>query len=192
MARVVLYMSMSLDGFVTGPHDDATRPLGIGGERLHEWSGAEGVPASPLSLKVVEEIGAAGAVIAGRRTVERFGGRVCPLHGGVAVFVPTRGALPGDPPANVHFVPDGIASCVTRAKTAAGDRDVVLHGARIAQECLRAGLLDEMEIHLVPVVLGSGRRLFDGLEPERMDLTLDRALDAPGVTHLRYRVRYRR
>ena len=81
---------------------------------------------------------------------------------------------------------------VTRAKAAAGVRDILLHGAATAQECLRAGLLDEVELHLIPVLLGQGRRLFEDLPPDHIELELLRALDAPGVLHLRYRVRHRR
>jgi dihydrofolate reductase len=104
------------------------------------------------------------------------------------VFVPTHTAPQSEPPGQVRFVTDGIESCVAQAKNAAGDRNVLLHGANTAQECLRAGLLDEMEIHLIPVLLGQGRRLFDNLGPEHIELELLRTLQAPGVTHLRYRV----
>jgi dihydrofolate reductase len=107
------------------------------------------------------------------------------------VFVPTHTAPDGGGPGQVRFVTDGIASCVAQAKEAAGGRNVLLHGAYTAQECLRAGLLDEMEIHLIPVLLGQGRRLFDNLGPEHIELDLVRTLQAPGVTHLRYRVRSR-
>jgi dihydrofolate reductase len=190
MARVVLYMSMSLDGFIAGPRDDVSRPLGVEGDRLHAWGTRP--PASELSARVFDEMRAAGAVIAGRRTFELAGGWMNEHHDGVPVFVPTRAVPEGEPPANVLFVADGIESCVAQAKAAAGDRDVVLRGAHTAQQCLRAGLLDEMEIHLVPVVLGEGRRLFDALGPDHIELTLDRAIDAPGVVHLRYRVHGRK
>jgi dihydrofolate reductase len=197
MAQVVLYMSMSLDGFIAGPYDCMTHPLGINGERLHAWGTPGDIdpesrrPASELSAKVFDEMLATGAVIAGRRTFELAGGWAGDHHNGVPVFVPTRGPA-GEPPGNVRFVTDGIESCVAQAKAAAGDRDVMLHGAYTAQECLRAGLLDAMEIHLVPLLLGGGRRLFDAVGPEHIELTLDRAIDAPGVTHLRYQVRKKR
>ena len=104
------------------------------------------------------------------------------------IFVPMRSPPPGPPPGNIRFVTDGIASCVAQAKAVAGERNVLLHGATTAQECLRAGLLDEMEIHLIPVLLGQGRRLFDGFSAEHIELELVRSLQAPGVLHLHYRV----
>jgi dihydrofolate reductase len=89
----------------------------------------------------------------------------------------------------VHFVTEGIAACVEQAKAAAGDRDVMLHGAYTARECLKAGLLDVLEIQLMPVLLGQGRSLSEGLPPEHIELDLVRTLEAPGVPHLRYEVR---
>jgi dihydrofolate reductase len=187
-------MSMSLDGFIAGPDDHAGQGLGRNGERLHDWlrdGGAEVAayrPSAEPSQIVFDELMATGAVITGRRTgdfVDYWDGD---HHGGVPIFVP-----PHHPPAEnrhqrVHFVTDGIESCVSQAKAAAGDRDVMLHGANTAQECLRAGVLDVLEIQLVPVLLGQGRLLFDGLEPEHIELELVRALEAPKVLHLRYEV----
>ncbi len=99
-------------------------------------------------------------------------------------------AAPAEPaPGHARYVTDGIASCVARAKAAAGRRDILLHGAATAQECLRAGLLDEMQLHLVPVLLGQGRRLFEHMPPDHIELELLRALDGAGALHLRYRVR---
>jgi dihydrofolate reductase len=107
---------------------------------------------------------------------------------GVPIFVPTH-----QPPAenrfeHVHYVTDGIAACVRQAKAAAGDRDVFMHGAYTAQRALKAGVLDAIEIQLRPVLLGQGRRLFDGLPPEHIELDLVRALKAPATVHLRYQV----
>jgi dihydrofolate reductase len=127
------------------------------------------------------------AVIAGRRTFDLARGWDGDHADGVPVFVPTHAAPESTPPGHVRFVTDGIESCVATAKAAAGDRDVLLHGANTAQECLRAGLHDEMEIHLIPVLLGEGRRLFEDLGPEHIELELSRVLEAPGVTHLRSR-----
>jgi dihydrofolate reductase len=102
----------------------------------------------------------------------------------VPIFVPTRG-VPPNPQSNwVRYVPD-VATAMREAKAAAGDENVMVHGAALAQSLLRESLLDEMEIHLIPVVLGAGRRLFD---EGRFELELTRVLDAPGVTHLHYRV----
>ena len=194
MSRLVLYMSMSLDGFITGPDDDKNNPLGVEGHRLHDWlrdgdadPGSHRPNAEP-SRTVFDEMLATGAVVTGKRTgdlVDYWGGD---HHDGVPIFVPTHRAPDGEPPGYVRFVTDGVESCVAHAKAAAGDRDVMLHGANTAQECLRAGVLDEMEIHLVPVLLGAGRRLFDGLGTDHIELDLLRALEAPGVLHLRYRV----
>jgi dihydrofolate reductase len=140
---------------------------------------------------VFDEVMATGAVIAGRRTFDLAGGWNGDHHDGVPIFVPTH-RPPNDPPrgaATITFVTDGIEATVTQAKAAAGDKNVLLHGAATAQQCLRAGLLDELEIHLVPVLLGQGRRLFDHLSADHIELELTRVVDAPGITHLLYRVR---
>jgi dihydrofolate reductase len=108
----------------------------------------------------------------------------------VPIFVPTHHVPAGTPPGNVRFVTDGIESCVKQAKAAAGDRDVMLHGAYTAQSCLRARVLDVMEIQLVPVLFGGGRRLFDGLGPDHIELEPVRALESPSALHLRYEVKY--
>ena len=188
MAKSVLYMSMSLDGFITGPHDGAGNGLGTGGNRLHEWLG-EPVSEPPyfdppgLSGKVFAELMATGAVVVGRKTFE-YAGHWGGDHHGVPIFVPTRGTPPESQSDWVHYVPDA-ATAMREAKAAAGDEDVMVHGAGLARSLLREGLLDELEIHLIPVVLGVGRRLFGS---DRVELELTRVLDAPGVTHLRYRV----
>ena len=188
MARTVLYMSMSLDGFITGPNDGPGNGLGNDGLRLHEWLG-EPVGGYPHfdppgpSGQVFAELMATGAVVVGRKTFDhagQWGGD----HHGVPIFVPTRGTPQEPPSAWVRYVPDA-ATAVREAKAAAGERHVMVHGADLAQSLLREGLLDEMEIHLVPVLLGEGRRLFGAT---RAELELTRVLEAPGVTHLRYRV----
>ncbi|MFB4304547.1 dihydrofolate reductase family protein [Actinomadura sp. GTD37] len=200
MSRSVLYMSMSLDGFITGPGDGPENGLGTGGERLHAWlfdgdheaRGGVGLPALRThadSVPVIEEMLATGAVLTGRRTFEAAGGWGGDHHDGVHIEVFTR-SEPGDDAVqapNVHYATDGIAAAMARAKEAAGERDVMVHGATTAQLALRAGMLDELEIHQVPVLLGGGRSLFGALgSPHRLDLV--RVIDAPGVTHLRYRV----
>jgi dihydrofolate reductase len=130
-----------------------------------------------------------GAVLTGRRTgdfADYWGGD---HHDGVPIFVPTRAAPTDNRYRRVHFVTEGIAACVEQAKAAAGDRDVMLHGAYTAQQALKAGVLDVLEIQLMPVLLGQGRRLFEDLTPEHIELDLVRTLEAPGVLHLRYEVR---
>lgn len=188
MTNSVLYMSMSLDGFITGPDDGPGNGLGTGGNRLHEWLG-EPVSELPhfdppgLSGQVFAEVMATGAVVVGRKTFD-YAGHWGGDHHGVPIFVPTRGTPPAPQSGWVRYVPDA-ATAMREAKAAAADRDVMVHGAGLAQSLLREGLLDELEIHLVPVVLGDGRRLFGG---DRIEVELTRVLDAPGVTHLRYRV----
>jgi dihydrofolate reductase len=189
MSSSILYMSMSLDGFITGPADDVGNGLGNGGQRLHEWlsDGRGGIGPSGVNGDVYAELMSTGAVLVGRRTFE-MAGEWNGDHHGVPIFVLTRRA--GDAPRwpLVTYV-DDVADAMARAKAAAGDRDVLVHGARTAQLALGAGVLDELEVHQVPVLLGDGRRLFDGLGPEHIELKLARVIDAPGVTHLRYRVR---
>jgi dihydrofolate reductase len=196
MSRLVLYMSMSLDGFIAGPGDNKDNPFGTQGQRLHKWLGGGGDdvsgfrPSDEPSRTVFDELMSTGAVITGRRTgdfVDYWGGD---HHDGVPIFVPRHHAPTGEPPGDVRFVTDGIESCVEQAKTAAGNRDVMLHGAYTARECLRACLLDVLEIQLAPVLFGQGRRLFDGLGPDHIELEPVRTLESPSALHLRYEVRY--
>jgi dihydrofolate reductase len=195
MSKVVLYMSMSVDGFITGPDDGMGRGLGVNGERLHDWLSHGGVdpgshrPVDGTNATVFDEMMATGAVITGRRTFDHAGGWAGDHHDGVPIFVLTHAAPDEPAPGSARYVTDGIESCVAQAKAAAGSRDVMLHGAATAQACLRAGLLDELQLHLMPVLLGQGRRLFDDLPPDHVELELLRSLDGPGVLHLRYRVR---
>jgi dihydrofolate reductase len=189
MSSSVLSMSMSLDGFITGPDDDVGQGLGRGGERLHDWlgDGAAGFRPSGPSGKIFDEAMATGAVLVGRRTFD-LAGRWNGDHHGVPIFVPTRGQPPAPASRWVNYVTDGIESAMRQAKQAAGDANVLVHGAEVAQSCLRAGVLDELEVHLIPVLLGAGRRLFGDLA-EHVELELTRVVDAPGVTHLRFRVK---
>ena len=129
-----------------------------------------------------------GAVITGRRTGDFAGYWGGDHHNGVPIFVPTHQPPADNPYERVHFVTDGIESSVRQVKDAADDRDVMLHGAYTAQECLKAGVLDAIEIQLRPVLLGQGRRLFDNLPAKHIELNLVRALQAPGTLHLRYDV----
>jgi dihydrofolate reductase len=189
MSKSVLYMSMSLDGFIAGPDDHAAQGLGAGGERLHAWLG-EPVGDYPFfeppgpSGEVFAEAMATGAVVVGRHTFD-YAGHWNGDHHGVPIFVPTRGTPPPPQSDWVHYVTDGVESAMRQAKEAAGDANVMVHGADLAQSLLRAGVLDELEIHLVPLVLGKGRRLFGD---DEVELEVVRVVDAPGVTHLHYRV----
>jgi dihydrofolate reductase len=194
MSATVLSMSMSLDGFITGPNDGRGNGLGVDGHRLHDWLADGSDPASHrpsgASGEVFDELMATGAVVVGRRTFEIAGGWSGDHHDGVPIFVLTRRPPDGGAPdwPLVTYVTD-VATAMAAAKDAAGDRDVLVHGARTAQLALAAGVLDELEIHQIPVLLGQGRRLFDHLGPHHIELELARIVDAPGVTHLRYRVR---
>jgi dihydrofolate reductase len=188
MSKSVLYMSMSLDGFITGPDDGPGNGLGTGGDRLHAWLG-EPVAEEPhfappgLSGQLVSEMIATGAVVVGRKTFD-YAGHWGGDHHGVPIFVLTRGTPPQPKSSWVHYGADA-ATAMNEAKAAAGDRNVMVHGAELAQSLLGEGLLDELEIHLIPVVLGAGRRLFGN---DRIELELTRVLDAPGVTHMHYRI----
>ena len=189
MSVSVLYMSMSLDGYIAGPNDDVGNPGGDGFMRLHDWYGFEAAQKSEMGAHFLAEGGACGAIVAGRRTVEQvdhWGGD----NNGLPIFVPSH-RPPGPSVANyplVTYVSDGIASAMTKAKAAAGKRNVLVHGAYTAQRALEAGVLDELQIHQIPVLFGGGRRLFEVL-PVRMELEIVGVIDTPEATHIRYRVR---
>jgi dihydrofolate reductase len=186
VAATVLYMSMSLDGFIAGPNERPDNGLGDGGERLHEW-----FPAGGVNGQVVDEFMSTGAVVAGRGTVEPAGYWGGDHHDGVPIFILTRrssGSAPEQWPLVTYL--NDVGTAMSEAKRAAGNKNVLVHGAGIAQLALAAGVLDELEIHLVPVLLGQGRRLFDGLSPEHIELERTRTLEGEdGVTHLHYRVK---
>jgi dihydrofolate reductase len=192
MALIRLYMTMSLDGYVVGPADSVDDPMGIGGFRLFNWLDHREDPGP--NGQVLAELLATRAVISGRRTYEHANRWNGDHHDGVPVFVLTHDPPADPPPGSVHYVTD-VAESATLARQAAGDADVMVHGAGVAQALLRAEELDELELHLVPVLLGQGRRLFDHLAAERVELELMRRLEPPvsdlehRVTHLRYRVR---
>ena len=192
MAASVLYMSMSVDGYIAGPGDEPGNPGGDGFMRLHEWYGygADGtLNTKPgAAEEFVAETLATGAVVAGRRTVEQVDHLGGDEHG-VPIFVPSH-RPPGPTVANyplVTYVSDRIESAMAQAKAAAGDKNVVLLGGYTAQRALEAGVLDELQIHQIPVLFGAGRRLFDVL-PERVELDVVRVIDTPDATHIRYRV----
>jgi dihydrofolate reductase len=189
----VLYMSMSLDGYIAGPNDEPGNPGGDGFMRLHDWfvtQDGELFRPPGTAGHLVDELNETGAVLAGRRTVEQvdhWGGD----HHGVPIFVPSH-RPPGPSVANyplVTYVTDGIASAMAQAKAAAGGRNVLVHGAYTAQRALGAGVLDELQIHQIPVLLGRGRRLFDVL-PSRVELEIVRVIATPEATHIRYRVHH--
>jgi dihydrofolate reductase len=197
MSESVLDMSMSLDGYIAGPNDEPGNPGGDVFMRLHDWFGfapdgperqSVPVPKSDLGRHFLDEINATGAVLAGRRTVEQVD-HWRGDHHGVPIFVPSH--HPPDPSVAkyplVTYVTDGIASAMAQAKAAADGKNVLVHGAYTAQAALKAGVLDELQIHQIPVLFGSGRRLFDVL-PSRIELEIVLVIDTPEATHLRYRV----
>jgi dihydrofolate reductase len=186
-APIRLYMSMSLDGFIAGPDDRAGQELGRNGGRLFNWLDDRMSPG--INGQVYGEAMATGAVISGRRTFELAGRWNGDHHDGVPIHVLTHHIDDGDvPPGSATFYTDVVA-CATEARAAAGDRAVMVHGAGAAQALLRAGQLDEMEIHLVPVLLGAGRRLFEERDTDPIELQLVRRLDGRDATHLRFLVR---
>jgi dihydrofolate reductase len=197
----VLYMSMSLDGFITGPNEGPGNGLGDGGHRLHEWalsgepSGSTGVPpidASGVNRKVFDASMSTGAVVAGRRTFEWARGWGGDHHDGVPIFIYSR----DEPGIDISRWPlvtyvDDVKTAMTEAKKVAGEKNVLVHGAAVAQLALAAGVLDELELHVVPVLFGQGRRLFEGLDAEQIELERTRILEGEGgVTHMHYRVQY--
>lgn len=192
MSASVLYMSMSLDGYIAGPNDEPGNPGGDGFMRLHEWfvtPDEEFIRPSGPAGELIDEINATGAVLVGRRTVEQADHWKGDHHG-VPIFVPShRPPVPSVASYPlVTYVTDGIESAMAQAKAAAGDRNVLVHGAYTAQRALEAGVLDELQIHQIPVLFGGGRRLFEVL-PSRVELEIVRVIDTPEATHIRYRVR---
>ena len=201
MGKVAMGLTMSLDGFIAGPNDGPEHPLGEGGMRLFDWyssgdteykmSGTEMVVrVSRQSADMLREAhGKMGAFVTGRRTFDitnGWGGNP-PL--GVPAFVvthsvPEEWVYEGSP---FTFVTEGVESAVEQAKEAAGEKDVAVGAASIAQQCIRAGLLDEIHIDLVPVLLGDGVRLFDNLGGQ-VELERTGIIEAPDVTHVTFRV----
>ena len=212
MSKLRFHIAMSLDGFVAGPDQSEENPLGVGGMQLHQWlfglavfreshgeqEGGEVNASTPIVEGWLENI---GATVMGRNM---FGGGPGPWGAD-----PWNGWWGDDPPfhhpvfvlthhereplemqggTSFHFVTDGIESALAQAREAAGGKDVTLGGgASVAQQYLAAGLIDEMDVSVVPVLLGDGARLFDSLEAD-IELEQVAAIEAPGVTHLRYRV----
>lgn len=185
----ILDMSMSLDGFVAGPNESPENGLGDGGERLHEWifpaPDHKAAVLSGVNREVFDELMGTGAVVAGRGTVEPAGYWDGDHHDGVPIFILSRTHTESRWPL-VRFV-DDVRTAFADAQRAAGDRHVLVHGVTVARLALAAGVLDEVEIHVVPVLLGAGRRLFDG---QAAELERTRVLAGEGgVVHVHYRIR---
>ena len=198
MSATVLYMSMSLDGFIAGPNERPDNGLGDGGHRLHEWAMTSGSDVDLAATRrsggvngqIVDEFMSTGATVAGRGTFEPAGGWGGDHHDGVPIFILSRqepGIDIGQWPLVTYL--NDVTTAMTRAKEAACDKNVLVHGAAVAQLALAAGVLDELELHVVPVLFGQGRRLFEGLAPEQIELERTRVLEGEGgVTHMHYRV----
>jgi dihydrofolate reductase len=187
MSKVVLDVSMSLDGFAAGPNVREAEPMGDGGERLHAWMAGKG-PDGEIDARMHRQVDATvGAAVIGRRTfdlgVGPWGGTPWPAVPSFVVTHRVRQDLLGNNGGTFAF--DGLQAAVRRAKQAAGHKDVLVLGANVAQQLLRAELLDEVRIHLVPLLLGEGTPLFDG---ERVDLIPEGKPVTGTVTHLRLRV----
>ncbi|MDQ3879489.1 MAG: dihydrofolate reductase family protein [Chloroflexota bacterium] len=211
MSRVRAHISTSLDGYVAGPNESMENPLGEGGEQLHDWlvalrswrelHGMQGGDENASSAVMDDEMADIGAEIMGR-------GKFGPPGGGPWGHDPWRGWWGDDPPfhkpvfvlthhereplalsdTTFTFVTDGIHAALERARAAAGDRDVLIGGgAETINQYLAAGVVDELELHVVPLILGGGKRLFQGVG---QDVRLEpvRTVEAPGVAHLKYRV----
>jgi dihydrofolate reductase len=189
MGLVISSMSMSLDGFVTAPGESPQHPVGVDFEVLHEWI-FDGK--TPADAEVLDElVSGAGAIIMGRRSFDDCAGGVWGDEGPLGMtpcFVLSHRRRPDHASDVFTFVADGIQSAVAQAQRIAGDKTVHLHGATAMQQCLAAGLLDEVQIHLVPVVFGGGIRLFDHLPEQTVRLERARVIETPHATHLRFRV----
>ena len=193
MGKVGTGFSTSLDGFIAGPNDDVQHVFKwfFSGDTEVKYPSGMTVMVSPESAKVLhEQIETTGALVTGRRQFDNtkaWGGRH-PFD--VPVFVVTH-TTPQEwtqQESPFTFVTNGVESAIEKAKQVAGDKNVVVDGASIAQQAIKAGLVDEIGIDLVPVLLGNGVRFFDNLDPEPIELEITRVIEAPGVTHIRYRV----
>jgi len=201
MGKVTFNMTVSLDGFVAGPNDGPEKGLGDGGDALFNWyfsgdteisigSGSPMLKVSSQSARIIKDaIETYGAGVWGRKTFDiagAWGGH----PPGSPAFIVTHSA-PQEWVKEVSpftFVTDGVESAIRQAKNAAGDKDVVVCTASILQQCLNAGLMDEIHIDVAPLLLGKGVRLFDHLDIKPIELERIRAIAAPGVTHLGFRL----
>lgn len=193
MGRVFVDLSISMDGLITGPNPRPGLALGEGGQQLHHWMFPPSGDPNPGDREVYENLfSTCGAIVMGRRSfavVEEIWGEN-PLFHHLPVFVLTHDARETITKGGTTytFVTDGVESILAQARAAAGDKNVCLLGASIAQQCLQAGLLDGIHLHLVPILLGQGTRLFDQLGNKQIALERMELIGSKGATHLRLRV----
>jgi dihydrofolate reductase len=190
MGRTHCDISMALDGFITGPNEGVGNPLGDDEGRLHDWMFAKGTDEDARVLD--EAYKRTGAILMGKNMfdvgVEPWGDPP-PFHRPVFVLThEARAPMPMQGGTTYHFV-TGIDAALELAKAEAGEKDLgIWGGANVIRQYLKAGLLDELQIHLVPVLLGSGVRLFEDLGKGRIELTRTRCIETPAATHLRFEV----
>lgn len=189
MTRVICDMSMSLDGYVTGPNDSRENPFGDGAETLHDWIFDAATDEDRALLQ--EVLDGAGAIVMGRTSFDKNEGDGGWGDGGplgdIPCFVVTHHEPTQAHPPIYTFVTDGVASAIEQAKEVAGDKTVGLHGATVMQQALPLGLVDEIRVHVIPVLLGSGTPLFATLD-SAIKLERTQALATPAATHLEFRV----
>jgi dihydrofolate reductase len=190
MSKVIVAISMSVDGFITAANIRPEEPLGDGGEQLHEWLMSEDVRNQEILTRGVSSI---GAVIAGRRTYDASvpwwgaDGPTGPAR--LPVFVVSHSVPEVVPEGGVYHFAPGIEAALTQARAAATDKDIsVMGGASIVQQFLRVGLIDEIQLHLIPVLFGNGMRLFEHLGSEHIQLESTEVIGTAAATHLRYRI----
>ncbi|OZU89620.1 hypothetical protein CIL03_00295 [Virgibacillus indicus] len=200
MSKVIADISMSLDGFITGPNDNPKLPLGEGGTELHSWLFSGDKPSkhndffqlSELNREVYDEaVDQTGAMIVGRRTYDLVNGwEGSHPVAGVPVFIMTHEPPENYPQGHTSFtyVTDGIDSAIKQAKEAAQGKNVSIGTATVIRQAIKAGLLEEVFLHVSPVLLGGGIRLFGGRELDQKKLEIQQVIDGKNVTHLRYRI----
>jgi dihydrofolate reductase len=204
MGQVIADITMTLDGFIAGPDDGVEKPLGEGGERIHEWlydttswrelHGQTGGEERVDGALVAEAFERSGAVVMGKRMFENGNGpngwgEKPPFHKPVFVLTHEAREPSVKEGTTFTFVTGGIEDALDQARAAAGDKDVqVSGGANAIQQFIKAGLLDELQVHVAHVLLGDGIPLFGRLGPEQIELESTRVMDAPGVTHLQFRL----
>jgi len=192
MGKVIFDITASLDGFVTGPNASPDLPMGEGGLRLFDWyfSAPETTRAGEFIDEDIREqaVQTVGAIVSGRRTYDHAKGWNGQHPLGVPVFVVTHHPPEDDVTLNGAFVTDGVESAIRQAQAAAGDKAVAVASPNIMQQGLKAGLVDELSLHFVPVLLGGGVRLFDALGIEPVELECTQITHTPKVIHMTFRV----